>query len=94
MEMNSTALEGLVVHLVPLVTSVELRNNSTVFEELGVSIVDLTAANAVFLETRSGAGKTDIYDRQIHKRHAYMQNVFPCTTLLYYKIPAQPVCLA
>ena len=32
-------------------------NNSTVFEELLVSIVDLTVANAV---------KTDICDRQIH----------------------------
>ena len=30
-----------------------LRNNSTVFEELEVSIVDLTVANAVLLATRS-----------------------------------------
>jgi hypothetical protein len=30
------------------------RNNSTVFEELEVSIVDLTVANAVLLATRSG----------------------------------------
>jgi len=29
-----------------------LRNNSTVFEELEVSIVDLTVANAVLLATR------------------------------------------
>ena len=32
MEMNSIALEGLAVYLVRLVTPVELRNNSTVFE--------------------------------------------------------------
>jgi hypothetical protein len=31
----------------------ELRNNSTVFEELEVSIVDLMVANAVLLATRS-----------------------------------------
>jgi hypothetical protein len=30
------------------VTACDLRNNSTVFEELEVSIVDLTVANAVF----------------------------------------------
>jgi hypothetical protein len=30
-----------------------LRNNNTVFEELEVSIVDLTVANAVLLATRS-----------------------------------------
>jgi hypothetical protein len=52
------------------------RNNSTVFEELDVSIVvseeldvsivDLMIANAVLLATRSGASKTDICDRQIH----------------------------
>jgi hypothetical protein len=30
-----------------------LRNNSTVFEELSVSIVDLTVANAVLLATRN-----------------------------------------
>jgi hypothetical protein len=29
-----------------------LRNNNTVFEELEVSIVDLTVANAVLLATR------------------------------------------
>jgi hypothetical protein len=34
------------------------RNNSTVFEELSVSIVDLTVPNAVLLVTRSGASKT------------------------------------
>ena len=44
----------------------KLRNNSTVFEELEVSIVDLTVANAVLLATRSGASNTDICDRQIH----------------------------
>ena len=37
----------------------QLRNNSTVFEELEVSIVDLMVANAVLLAT-------DICDRQIH----------------------------
>ena len=31
----------------------ELRNNSTVFEELEVSIVDMMVANAVLLATRS-----------------------------------------
>ena len=46
--------------------STELKNNSTVFEELEVSLVDLTVANAVLLATRSGASKTDIGDRQIH----------------------------
>ena len=44
----------------------ELRNNSTVFEKLEVSIVDLTIANAVLLATRRGVGKTDICDRQFH----------------------------
>jgi len=43
-----------------------LRNNSTVFEELEVLIVDLMVANAILLATRSGASKTDICDRQIH----------------------------
>jgi hypothetical protein len=36
------------------------------FEELEVSIVDLTVANAVLLATRRGARKTDICDREIH----------------------------
>jgi replicative DNA helicase len=45
---------------------VHLRNNSTVFEELEVSIVDFTVANAILLAMRSGASKTDICDRQIH----------------------------
>ena len=49
-----------------LILAYELRNNSTVFEELEVSIVDLTVANAVLMATRSGASKTDICDRQIH----------------------------
>jgi len=40
---------------------VYLRSNSTVFEELEVSIVNLTVANAVLLATRSGASKTDIF---------------------------------
>ena len=44
----------------------QLRNNSTVFEELEVSIVDLTVVNAVLLATQSGASKTDICDHQIH----------------------------
>ena len=44
----------------------KLRNNSNVFEELSVSIVDLTVANVVLLATRSGASKTDICDSQIH----------------------------
>jgi hypothetical protein len=46
--------------------TVTLRNNSTVFEELEVSIVDLMVASAVLLAMRSGASKTDICDRQIH----------------------------
>ena len=50
-------------------THIYLRNNSTVFEELEVSFVDLTVANAVLLATRSGASKTDICDRQIHSWH-------------------------
>ena len=43
-----------------------LRNNNPVFEELEVSIVDLTVANTVLLSTRGGASKTNICDRQIH----------------------------
>jgi hypothetical protein len=39
---------------------VYLRNNNTVFEELELSVVDLTVANAVLLAKRSGASKTDI----------------------------------
>ena len=35
-------------------------------EELEVSVVDLTVANAVLLVTRSEASITDICDRQIH----------------------------
>jgi len=46
-----------------------LRNNSTVFEKLEVSIVDSTVANAVLLATRSGATQTDICDLQIHIWH-------------------------
>jgi hypothetical protein len=41
-------------------------NNSTVFEELEVTSVDLTVTNAVLLATRSGTSKTDTCDRQIH----------------------------
>jgi hypothetical protein len=44
----------------------KLRNNSTVFEELEVSIVDLMVAIAVLPATRIEASKTDICDRQIH----------------------------
>jgi hypothetical protein len=43
-----------------------LREFSTVFEDLEVSIVDLTVTNAVLLATRRGVSKTDICDRQIH----------------------------
>ena len=46
-----------------------LMNNSTVFDELEVSIVDLKVANAVLLVTRSGASKTNICDRQIQNWH-------------------------
>ena len=45
---------------------VKLKNNSTVFEEFEVSIVDLMVANAVLLATQSGSSKTDICDSQIH----------------------------
>jgi hypothetical protein len=44
----------------------KLRINSTVFEELEVSLVDLMVANVVLLATRSEASKTDICNRQIH----------------------------
>jgi hypothetical protein len=44
-----------------------LRNNSTVFEELEVSIVDLTVTNAVLLACV--ASKTDICNSQIHNWH-------------------------
>ena len=44
---------------------IDLRNNSTVVEELPLSIVDLTVANAVLLATHSGESKTEICDRQI-----------------------------
>jgi hypothetical protein len=57
-----------------------LRNNSTVFEELEVSIVDLTVGNAVLLATRSRASKTDICDSQIHNWHRQLfkySTVFP-----------------
>jgi hypothetical protein len=37
------------VYYIGTSNSVYLRNNSTLFEELEVSIVDLTVANAVFL---------------------------------------------
>ena len=49
-----------------ILSAVYLRNNSTVFEELEVSIVNLMVTNAVLLATRSGTSKTDICDRQIH----------------------------
>jgi hypothetical protein len=41
-------------------------NNSTVFEELEVTSVDLTVTNAVLLATRSGTSKTDTCDHEIH----------------------------
>jgi hypothetical protein len=47
--------------------SLELRNNSPVFEEFEVSIVDLTFANTVLLATQSGASKSNIRDRQLFK---------------------------
>ena len=47
-----------------------LRNNSTVYEELEVSIVDLMVANAVLLATQSGANKTDICNRQIQIKYS------------------------
>ena len=43
----------------------ELGDNCIVFEEFPASVVDLTVGNAVLPATRSGAGKTDISDRQI-----------------------------
>jgi hypothetical protein len=42
-----------------------LRNNSTVLEELEVSIVDLTVANAVLLATRSGGCQLWIWRSQM-----------------------------
>jgi hypothetical protein len=48
------------------VDALYLRNNSTVFEVLEVSIVDLTVANAVLLATRGEQKNPDICDRQIH----------------------------
>jgi hypothetical protein len=48
-----------------LIKNHQLRNNSTVFEELEVSIVDLTVANAVSLATQGGACTTNI--RQIYE---------------------------
>jgi hypothetical protein len=68
-------LKDLILTLFCLfVRRIYLRNNSTVFEELEVSIVDLTVANAVLLATRSGASKTDICDRQIHNWHLQLFN--------------------
>ena len=46
-----------------------LRNNSALFEELEVSIVDLIVAGAVWLATQNGASKTDICDHQFHNWH-------------------------
>jgi hypothetical protein len=66
----------------------DLRNNSTVFEELEVSIVDLTVANAVLLTTWSGASKTDICDRQIHNwhRHLFKYSTASCTLQFIYNL--------
>jgi hypothetical protein len=56
-----------------------LRNNSTVFEELEVSIVDLMVANAVLLATRNRASKTDICD---HKLHNWHRQLFKYSTVI------------
>ena len=47
--------------------SLDLRNNSPVFEEFEVSIVDLAFANTVLLATQSGASKANICDQQLLK---------------------------
>ena len=47
--------------------SLDLRNNSPVFEEFEVSIVDLAFANTVLLATQSGASKANICDQQLFK---------------------------
>jgi hypothetical protein len=57
------------------------RNNSTVFEELEVSIVDLMVANAVLLATRSGASETDICDRQISNTDIFRIGPIPVSPI-------------
>jgi hypothetical protein len=42
------------------------RNNSTVFEEVTVSVVDLTVANICFTGSASRRQQNGICDRQIH----------------------------
>jgi hypothetical protein len=70
---------NITIFLAEGIWKVHLRNNSTVFEELEVSIVDLTVANAVLLATRSGASNTDICDRHIHTWH---QQLFKYSTVI------------
>jgi hypothetical protein len=63
-----------------MITKIHLRNNSTVFEELEVSIVALKVANTVLLATRNGANKTDICDPQSpisHRQLFKYSNVIP-----------------
>jgi hypothetical protein len=57
----------------------QLRNISTIFEELEVSIVDLTVANAVLLATQSGASKMDICNCQIHN---WLRQLFKYSTVI------------
>jgi hypothetical protein len=45
------------------------RNNSTVFEELSVSIMDLTVINICFTVSASRCQLNGICDRQIHNWH-------------------------
>jgi hypothetical protein len=45
------------------------RNNSTVFEEVTVSVVDLTVANICFTDSASRRQQNGICDRQIHNWH-------------------------
>ena len=64
------------------IQSSELRNNSTVCEELEVS-------NAVLLATRSGASKTNICDRQIHNWHRQLfkySTVIPILMKLFQRV--------
>ena len=67
--------------IVDFLLNIYLRNNSTVFEELEVSIVDLTVANDVLLAMRSGTNKTDICDRQIQFYcYSYSYEILPTCT--------------
>ena len=49
------------------------RNNSTIFEELSVSIVDLTVANICFTGSASRRQQNGICDRQIHNSPPTLQ---------------------